>query len=103
MRLFLLAGAILIVIPLDVRVGILNGSFWSRTTSTTRQIELAHLVTDTTFNARFPIITTLHDCRRKVICYFSAGSNKNWRRDAGSFNSKLASGLCLMDGQANGG
>ena len=57
----MLAAAILIAIPLDVRVGILNGSFWSPTTSITRQIELAHPVLDTTFNARSPILTNLHD------------------------------------------
>lgn len=75
-----------------------NGSFWSPTACTSWQIELAHPLTDTTFNASVydidmfdnnaTTITALHNQGRKVICYFSAGSYENWRPDAGSFNNK---------------
>ena len=75
-----------------------HGSFWSPTASTSWQIELAHPLTNTTFNASVydidifdnntTTITTIHNQGRKVICYFSAGSYENWRPDAGSFNNK---------------
>ena len=133
---FLLGAAILIAIALGVGLGvgltnghssgsasssspsnitssngtrIANGSFWSPATSTSWQIELAHPLTNTTFDASVydidlfennaSIITTLHDQGRRVICYFSAGSYENWRPDARSFNNKTDLGKPL-DGWA---
>jgi hypothetical protein len=56
---------------------------------------LSDTVTDTTYNADVfdvdlfdtPVstITTLHTNGKKVICYFSAGSYENWRRDQAEF------------------
>ena len=135
-KLYLLGAAILIAIALGVGLGvgltngrssggasssapsnitssnvthIANGSFWSPTTSTSWQIELAHPLINTTFNASVydidlfennaSIMTTLHDLGRRVICYFSAGSYENWRPDARSFNNKTDLGKPL-DGWA---
>ncbi len=87
------------------RIGGTNGSFWSPTTSTSWQIELAHPLTNTTFNASVydidmfennaSTIAALHSQGRKVICYFSAGSYENWRPDAGTFNNKTDLGKPL--------
>ena len=86
-----------------------NGSFWSPTPSASWQIELAHPLTNVTFNASIydidmfdnnaTTITKLHQLGRKVICYFSAGSFENWRPDAGSFSNKTDLGKPL-DGWA---
>ena len=99
----MLAAAILIAISLGARVGILTGSFWSPTISTIREIAFAYPVTDTTFNARFPIVCHLHDQRRKVIRYFLARSNKNWHLDTGFLIAGPASNIRLMEGQVNSG
>lgn len=82
-----------------------NSSYWSPTTCTSWQIELAHPLTNTTFNASVydldifdnnaTTITNLHNRGRKVICYFSAGSYENWRPDAASFNNKIDLGKPL--------
>ncbi len=86
-----------------------NGSFWSPTPSASWQIELAHPLTNVTFNESIydidmfdnnaTTITKLHRLGRKVICYFSAGSFENWRPDAGSFSNKTDLGKPL-DGWA---
>ena len=86
-----------------------NSSLWSPTTSTSWQIELAHPLTNTTFNAsvydidlfenNITTINTLHNQGRRVICYFSAGSYENWRPDAGTFDNKTDLGKPL-DGWA---
>ena len=137
-KIFLLGAAILIAIGLGVGLGVgltnggssggaslpastsnitsnnassgsTNSSLWSPTTSTSWQIELAHPLTNTTFNAsvydidmfenNVTTITALHDQGRKVICYFSAGSYENWRPDTGTFNNKTDLGKPL-DGWA---
>ena len=136
-KLFLLGAAILIAIALGVGLGvgltkggsssdesssspsnitynntgtgITNGSLWSPTASTSWQIELAHPLTNITFNASVydidlfennaSTISTLHDQGRKVICYFSAGSYEKWRPDAGTFSNKTDLGNPL-DGWA---
>ena len=82
-----------------------DGSFWSPTTITSWQIELAHPLTNTTFNAtaydidmfenNATTISALHSQGRKVICYFSAGSYENWRPDAASFDNKTDLGKPL--------
>ena len=82
-----------------------NGSFWSPTTFTSWQIELAHPLTNTTFNAtaydidmfenNATTISALHSQGRKVICYLSAGSYENWRPDAASFDNKTDLGKPL--------
>ena len=132
-KLLLLGAAILIAIALGVGLGVgltnvrssgsasssspsnftstntstdgTNGSFWSPTASTSWQIELAHPLTNTTFNAsaydidmfdnNATTITTLHNQGRKAICYFSAGSYENWRPDARSFNNRTDLGSPL--------
>ena len=93
----------------NISTGSVNGFFWSPVTNTSWQIELAHPLTNTTFNASIydidlfennaTTITRLHDQGRKVICYFSAGSYENWRPDAGAFNNKTDLGKPL-DGWA---
>ena len=136
-KLFLLGAAFLIAIALGVGLGVgltnggssggalssspsntssnnistdaTNGLFWSPITSTSWQIELAHPLSNVTFNASVydidmfdnnaTTITTLHNQGRKVICYFSAGSYEIWRPDAGSFNNKTDLGKPL-DGWA---
>ena len=137
-KIFLLGAAILIAIGLGVGLGVgltnggsssstssptstsnltsnntstggNNSSLWSPATSTSWQIELAHPLTNTTFNAsvydidmfdnNVTTITALHNQGRKVICYFSAGSYENWRPDAGTFNNKTDLGKPL-DGWA---
>lgn len=82
---------------------------WSFTTSNSWQIELAHPLINTSFNASVydidmfdnnaTTITTLYNQGRKVICYFSAGNYENWRPDAGSFNNRTDLGKPL-DGWA---
>ena len=134
-KLILVGGAILIAIALGVGLGVgltnggssgtsssassspsnitsnftsangTNGSFWSPTLSTSWQIELAHPLTNTTFNASVydidmfennsTTIDGLHKQGRKVICYFSAGSFENWRSDVTSFNNKTDLGKPL--------
>ena len=86
-----------------------NSSFWSPTPSTSWQIELAHPLTNTTFNASVydidmfennaSTVSMLHNQGRKVICYFSAGSYEEWRPDAGTFKNKTDLGKPL-DGWA---
>lgn len=86
-----------------------NGSTWFPTSPTSWQIELAHPLTNTTFDALVYDIdifdtnpntmTTLHNQSRKVICDFSAGSFENWRPDAAFFNNKIDLGKPL-DGWA---
>ena len=93
----------------NASTGRTNSSLWSPTTSTSWQIELAHPLTNTTFNAsvydidlfenNITTITTLHDQGRRVICYFSAGSYEDWRPDAGTFDNKTDLGKPL-DGWA---
>ena len=77
----------------NTRTDSTNGSFWSPTTFTSWQIELAHPLTNSTFNAT--TISALHSQGRKVTYRFSAGNYENWCPDAASFINKTGLGKPL--------
>ncbi|KAK0109578.1 hypothetical protein ONS95_002264 [Cadophora gregata] len=71
------------------------GEFWQPAAGSTWQIELSGVVSDTSYPADVfdldlfdtpqSTIDALHAAKKKVICYFSAGSFENWRPDQADF------------------
>ncbi|KAJ5937333.1 hypothetical protein N7454_004633 [Penicillium verhagenii] len=72
-------------------------SIWRPEVGAKWQIELLYPLNDTSvdadiydidlFDSPNATITKLQGMGRKVICYFSAGTYEDWRKDAGEFNS----------------
>lgn len=70
-------------------------AIWQPEVGTKWQIELLYVLNDTSvdadiydidlFDSPNSTITKLQGMGRKVICYFSAGTYENWRKDAGEF------------------
>ncbi|KAL1986697.1 hypothetical protein VTN96DRAFT_5902 [Rasamsonia emersonii] len=75
----------------------INTTTWQPKVRTTWQIELLYPLNDTSvdaevydidlFNNTVSTIQQLHALKRRVICYFSAGSYEDWRPDADQFKS----------------
>lgn len=70
-------------------------TIWQPEVGTKWQIELLYALNDTSveadiydidlFDSPNSTITNLQEMGRKVICYFSAGTYEDWRKDAGDF------------------
>ena len=87
-----------VTVSAEVATSPASGDIWRPSPGTSWQIQLSEPVDPSVdaqvydldlFDTPQQVIDQLHAQRRKVICYFSAGSWENWRPDADRFPSEV--------------